>query len=87
MNEPAEDDLLCIEFADEVSAYLDGELDEIERARIGRHLEGCSGCRAALDQFQAVVRIAGRLSAADVARIDPLIRDRLLSTLRVPRRR
>jgi hypothetical protein len=51
------------------------------------HLEGCAGCRAALGQIRTVIRLTGRLTAADVASIDPLIRDRLMSTLRVPRRR
>jgi hypothetical protein len=31
--------------------------------------------------------VAGRLSPADVASLDPLIRDRLMATLRIPRRR
>ena len=81
------DDLRCIDLVRVVSAYLDGEVDEDQRARIERHLEGCGGCRAAIDQFQTVIRLAGRLSAADVATIDPLIRDRLMATLRTPRRR
>jgi hypothetical protein len=34
-----------------------------------------------------VIRLAGRLTAADVARIDALVRDRLMATLRVTRRR
>lgn len=81
------DDLRCIEFVGLVTAYLDGEVDEEQRSRIDRHLEGCGGCRAALNQFQTVIRLAGRLTAADVADVDPLIRDRLTATLRVPRRR
>jgi anti-sigma factor RsiW len=81
------DELRCMEFAGMVSAYLDGEVDDSQRVRIERHLEGCGGCQAALDQFQTVIRLAGRLDAADVASIDPLIRDRLMSTLRSPRRR
>jgi anti-sigma factor RsiW len=84
---PAEDDLRCIDFVRVMTAYLDGQADDAQRARIERHLEGCVGCQAALDQFQTVIRLAGRLSAADVARIDPLIRDRLMATLRTPRRR
>jgi anti-sigma factor RsiW len=70
-----------------VTEYLDGELDEGQRARIEWHLEGCEGCRAALDQFQTVIRLAGRLTAADVATIDALVRDRLMATLHVMRRR
>jgi anti-sigma factor RsiW len=86
-NGSAADDLRCIEFVGLVTAYLDGEVDEEQRRRIDRHLEGCRGCQAALNQFQAVIRLAGRLTAEDVADVDPLIRDRLTATLRVPRRR
>jgi anti-sigma factor RsiW len=81
------DDLRCIQFVSMVTAYLDGQVDEEQRRRIDQHLQGCRGCRAALNQFQTVIRLAGRLTAADVADLDPLIRDRLTATLRVPRRR
>jgi anti-sigma factor RsiW len=81
------DDLRCIEFVGLVTAYLDGEVDQEQRRRIDKHLEGCQGCQATLDQFQTVIRLAGRLTAAEVADVDPLIRDRLTATLRVPRRR
>ncbi len=54
---------------------------------IERHLEECEGCRAALDQFRTVIRLTGRLTAADVERIDALVRDRLMTTLGVMRRR
>jgi predicted anti-sigma-YlaC factor YlaD len=81
------EDLQCIEFVGLVTAYLDGEVNEGQRRRIDEHLEGCQGCRAALGQFRTVIRLAGRLTAADIADVDPLIRDRLTATLRVPRRR
>jgi anti-sigma factor RsiW len=81
------DDLACIDLVNRVTEYVDGKLDEGQRERIERHLEVCDGCRAALDQFQTVIRLAGRLTAADVARIDALVRDRLMATLRVMRRR
>jgi anti-sigma factor RsiW len=82
-----EDDLRCIEFAEMVSAYVDGEFDDRQNARIARHLESCPGCRAMVEQFETVKRLTGALSAADVANVDPLIRDRLMATLRIPRRR
>ena len=82
----AEDDLRCIEVAEGMTAYLEGGLDEDQRRRIDEHLAGCPGCRAAVDQFQAVIGLAGRLTAADVASVDPLVRDRLFNTLRLPRR-
>jgi anti-sigma factor RsiW len=81
------DDLACIDLVNKVTEYLDGKLDGGQRERIERHLEVCDGCRAALDQFQTVIRLAGRLTEADVARIDALVRDRLMATLRVMRRR
>ncbi len=85
--EPGADDLACIELIDGLTEYLDGELSEDQRRRVERHLQGCEGCRAALDQFQTVIRLTGRLTAADVIRIDALVRDRLMATLRVARRR
>jgi predicted anti-sigma-YlaC factor YlaD len=81
------EDLQCIEFVGLVTAYLDGKVNEGLRRRIDKHLEGCQGCRAALGQFQTVIRLAGRLTGADIADVDPLIRDRLMATLRAPRRR
>jgi anti-sigma factor RsiW len=77
----------CIEFVKLITDYLQGEVSEEQRSRMEHHLEGCAGCRAALEQIKTVIRMTGRLTAADVASIDPLIRDRLLSTLRKPRRR
>ena len=81
------DDLACIDLVDRATEYLDGELDERQRARIEQHLEGCDGCRAALDQFQTVIHLVGRLTPTDIARIDALTRDRLMATLRAARRR
>ncbi len=86
-NQRATDDMRCIEFVDAISAYLDGDVDENLRGRMDAHLQGCMGCRAAIDQFQTVVRLTGRLSAKDVAGIDPLVRDLLMTTLSTPRRR
>jgi anti-sigma factor (TIGR02949 family) len=86
-DEAGPDDLACIDLVNRVTEYLDGELEEGQRARIEQHLAECPGCRAALDQFRTVIRLMGRLTAADVAQIDALTRDRLLATLRVTRRR
>lgn len=83
----AADELRCIEFVSVVTEYLDGEVNEEDRRRIDKHLEHCRGCQAALAQFQAVIGLAGQVSAEDVASIDPLIRDRLTTALRRPRRR
>ena len=84
---PGPDDLQCVELVDSLTAYLDGDINEGQRRRVEQHLETCEGCRAALDQFQAVIGLAGRLTAADVAHIDAGVRDRLIATLGVMRRR
>jgi anti-sigma factor RsiW len=86
-NPPTHDDLQCVELVDSLTAYLDGELNDHQRRRIERHLAGCEGCRTALDQFQTTIRVAGRLTPDDVAHIDALVRDRLIATLGVMRRR
>jgi len=84
---PTNDELRCIEIVELATAYLDGALENTQRSDVEAHLSGCAGCRAAMDQFQTVKRLAGRLTAADVADLDPFIRDRLLATLRSPRRK
>jgi anti-sigma factor (TIGR02949 family) len=81
------DDQQCKELVDSLTEYLDGDMDDSQRARIERHLGVCDGCRAALDQFRTVIHLVGRLTPADAARIDALTRDRLMATLRVMRRR
>jgi anti-sigma factor RsiW len=81
------DDLACIDLVNEVTEYLDGRLDEGQREDFERHVEECGPCQVALDRFQTVIRLVGRLTPADVAKIDALTRDRLLATLRAARRR
>jgi anti-sigma factor RsiW len=84
---PSPDDLQCVELVDSLGDYLDGAVSEGQRRRVEEHLETCEGCRAALDQFQTVIRLSGRLTAADVAHVDAVVRDRLIATLGVMRRR
>ena len=43
----------CIDVK-KVSAYLDGELPDDERARIEKHLKECPACRAEADELTAV---------------------------------
>jgi anti-sigma factor RsiW len=83
----AETDLRCTEFIEVVTAYLDDAVDVEQRRRIDAHLAGCVGCTAALGQFRTVIDLSGRLTVADVANLDPLVRDRLEATLRAPRRK
>jgi hypothetical protein len=40
---------------DQLSAYLDGELDPDERTRIDAHLPSCAECRTSLDALRATI--------------------------------
>ncbi len=84
---PAGADPRCMELVELLTAYLDDALDAQTRRDVEEHLRGCAGCRAALAQWRAVAGLAGRLTAADVAGLDPYVRERLLATLTAPRRR
>ncbi|MEV8531447.1 anti-sigma factor [Streptomyces sp. NPDC051211] len=80
-------DQRCIDFVELITAYLDGTLPTRSRRRIDAHLEQCEGCRTALAQWRTVAALAGRLSPAEVADLDPYVRDRLMATFREVRRR
>ena len=80
-------DQRCIDFVELLTAYLDGTLPGETRQRIEEHLQQCDGCRAALSQWRTVAALAGQLTAADVADIDPYLRDRLMATFLEIRRR
>ncbi len=44
-------------FCDKLVAYLDGDLSEVERGELERHLEKCPGCRAELDILKSVLAL------------------------------
>ncbi|MGZ4189990.1 MAG: mycothiol system anti-sigma-R factor [Actinomycetota bacterium] len=49
----------CRSFLERLYLYLDGEIDELSRANIERHLEACTGCEQHLvfeRDLQALVR-------------------------------
>jgi anti-sigma factor RsiW len=84
---PAGAEPRCIELVELLTAYLDDALDTRTRRDVDEHLDGCAGCRAALAQLRTVAGLAGRLTTADVAALDPYVRERFLATLLAPRRR
>jgi anti-sigma factor RsiW len=81
------DELRCVEVVELLTAYLDGALPDETRKQVDEHLRDCEGCRAALAQWRTVTELAGRLTPADVASLDPYVRNRLMMTVRSPRRR
>lgn len=52
----------------ELSAYLDGELDDAARAAVEQHLAACAECRETLEGVRRVVRRAGSLDDRPPAR-------------------
>ncbi|MGE3273736.1 MAG: anti-sigma factor [Vicinamibacterales bacterium] len=48
-------------WTDQLSAYLDGELEAGERAACEAHLAACASCRETLDDLRALVTEAGAL--------------------------
>lgn len=45
-------------FTDLLSAYLDGELNDVEKRRLELHLEECSACRSVLADLRAIIAAA-----------------------------
>jgi anti-sigma factor RsiW len=72
-------DLACRQVVELVTDYLEGALDKRDRERFERHLGGCDGCTAYLDQMQLTLRLAGRLEPES---IDPAFRERLVEAFR-----
>jgi len=72
-------DLNCNELVELVTEYLEDAMSAPERARLEKHLEGCRGCRAYLDQMRLTISAVGHLPAEAVA---PDAQQELLSVFR-----
>jgi anti-sigma factor RsiW len=74
-----EDPLVCQEFVELVTDYLEGKLPEAERARFEAHLAGCDGCTGYLEDMR---RLVGTLHETPQPELDPAARDVLLQAFR-----
>ena len=72
-------DLVCAEFVELVTAFLDGTLDPITERRLVDHLPNCVGCERYLDQFRQTIRSLGELPADGLERAD---REALITAFR-----
>ena len=79
-------DLLCVEFVEVVTDYLEGALSARDRARLEAHLSACHGCTRYLAQIRTTIELTGRLSTDDVDALGPAARDELLAVFREYRR-
>ena len=71
-------DIVCRQFVEEVTNYLEGKLSEAEARWTDEHLAGCDACRAYLEQMRATIAALGQLRETEV---DPQLRERILSQL------
>jgi anti-sigma factor RsiW len=84
---PQESAARCIDLVELLTAYLDGALTDDMKNTFDEHLQDCAGCRAALTQWRTVSDLAARLNPADVATLDPYLRQRFLTALATVRRK
>ena len=75
-------DLLCVEFVEVVTDYLEGAMDARDRARLEAHLRACDGCTHYLAQIRITIELTGRLSTDDVDALGPAARAELLTAFR-----
>lgn len=55
-----EKQITCKEVVELVTDYLEGSLSAEIRMQMDRHLAGCDGCTAYLDQMRQTIRLTGR---------------------------
>jgi anti-sigma factor RsiW len=53
------DPLVCREFVELVTDYLEGALPRRDRRRFERHMSACHGCTAYMEQMRMTVRAIG----------------------------
>ena len=73
------DALVCREFVELVTDYLEGTLPEEERARFEVHLAECDGCDGYLEDMR---RLVGSLHELPEPPPDPATREALLRAFR-----
>ena len=77
--EAAPDPLVCREFVELVTGYLEGTLPDTERVRFEAHLAECAGCAGYLEDMR---RLVGSLGEVPEPPPDPETRDALLRAFR-----
>jgi anti-sigma factor RsiW len=76
---PGPDPLVCREFVELVTDYLEGALTDAERVRFEAHLAECDGCTGYLEDMR---RLVGSLHDAPEPPPDPVTRETLLRAFR-----
>ena len=77
-----ERDMVCVEFVEVVTDYLEGAMADRERERLEAHLRACPHCTRYLEQLRVTIRLTGRLTTDDVDALAPEARADLLAAFR-----
>jgi predicted anti-sigma-YlaC factor YlaD len=77
------DEIVCREFVELVTPYLEDVLPPDERALIERHLAACDGCRTYLEQMRQTLRAIGHISHEPIT---SRTRDEVIAIFRAWRR-
>ncbi|MDA0206395.1 MAG: zf-HC2 domain-containing protein [Acidobacteria bacterium] len=72
-------ELVCREFVELVSDYLEDALSPADKARFEKHLRECDGCERYLDQMRITIESVGSLS---VEKMQPETMDEFLHAFR-----
>ncbi len=76
------DEIVCQQFVEAVTDYLEGVMAREVRERVERHLAACPHCTRYLHQIETTIRLAGRLTIEDVVSFEPVMRGELLDAFR-----
>jgi anti-sigma factor RsiW len=74
--------VVCRDWVEQVTDYLEGALSDEERARIDAHLEECGDCARVLAQWREVIALTGRLGDEDVDTLPSSTRGELIAAFR-----
>ena len=58
--------LICQEFVEVVTDYLEGAMDADLRASFEAHLAECPHCTAYIEQLRVMIRVAGTIEATSL---------------------
>jgi mycothiol system anti-sigma-R factor len=73
-------DTPCTEVLDAVTAFLDGEVTDVDRARIAQHFDECGPCFKEFGIYQEVKVLVGRCCGGETVPDD--VRARVVSRIR-----
>lgn len=59
--------MMCNEFVELVTAYLEDQLPDGQRAEFEEHLRLCPGCDRYLDQFRTTISLLGELPEESIS--------------------